>query len=183
MINDIYKIYEDNKNIKYGWKDKDGTIHSHINEGYVKKFKFQSTDELLKSQYGNCWETVELTRELLNKKNIANKTYFFVIPMHKFYCHSIAVASINNKFYWIENSFVDFKGIREYNTLQLLIKDVLDNFHKIVQDKNINLKNIKIFEYEKPKEHIGCAQFYFHCFKQKNITKEYIENYTKNKLL
>mgnify|MGYP003542588383 CR=1 FL=1 len=95
MEETIYKIYEDNKNIEYGWKDKKGKVHSHINEGYVRHFNFQTTDELLKSQCGNCWETVELTRKLLNENDLPATAYFFVIPACEFYCHSIITTTIN----------------------------------------------------------------------------------------
>ena len=155
MENIIYKIYENNKNIEYGWKDKKGNIHSHINEGYVKNFKFQTPEELLKSQCGNCWETVELTRKLLEENNLPAKAYFFVIPTCEFYCHSIAVTNIDNNYYWIENSFKNMKGVREYNSLEELIYDVLNNFHKIIHKEKVNYKHVKIYEYDKPKEHIN----------------------------
>ena len=125
IIEELYKKYE---NIEYGWKDKKGKIHSHINEWYVKNFSLQTPEELIKSNTGNCWETVELLREKLNKLKIPSKTYFFVIPTGKFYSHSIIVAELNNKFYWIEISHKDFKGVKEFNTTKELMKYILNNF-------------------------------------------------------
>ena len=176
----MHEIYEKNKNIEYGWKDKNGIIHSHINEGFVKNFNFQTTDELLKSEAGNCWETVELTRKELLENNIPCKAYFFVIPLNNFYCHSIAVAQIESKYYWVENSFKDMRGIHEFNSLEEIIFNVLNNFHKIVGNTNYNIKQMKIYEYEPPKTHISCIPFYFHCFRQKNITKTYLDKYIKS---
>ena len=65
MLKKIQKIYEDNKDIKYSWVDKNGDIHEHISDGYIRKFRMQTPEEILKSKIGNCWETVELTRYFL----------------------------------------------------------------------------------------------------------------------
>lgn len=180
MIDIINKIYEDHKDIKYAWRDKNGEIHNHISEGYVQKFRMQEPEEVLENNCGNCWETVELTRYLLKQNKIPCKTYFFVIPMHKFYCHSIAVAEYNNKFYWIENSFRQLKGVREYNTLDELFNHLLDNFHYVVNSDNVKYNTIKIYEYKKPPKHIGCVKFYYYCFRSENITNPYIPNYIKS---
>ncbi|MGM9877629.1 MAG: hypothetical protein ACI33S_03170 [Bacilli bacterium] len=180
MLDKIKNIYEKNKDIEYGWKDSKGIVHNQINEGYVRKFSLQTTGELRKTRCGNCWETVELTREELENNKIPCETYFFVVPMQKFYCHSIIVTKIDNDYYWIENSFKNFKGIRKYDSLESIIFDVLNNFHLIVSDKNFNIKNLKIYNYTKPKDHISCIEYYFHCFRSNNITKKYIPKYIKS---
>lgn len=179
MINKIYEIYENNKDIKYAWRDKNGDIHDHISDGYIKNFMMQSPEDIQKSKIGNCWETVELTRYLLNKENIENKTYFFSIPMQNFYCHSIIVAFVDNKYYWIENSFKYYKGVHEYNDFNKLINDVLDKFPQIINSNKIKYSQMKIYEYEKPSYHIGCIEFYLYCLRQKKITKNYIPQYLK----
>lgn len=176
MLEKVIEIYNKNKDIKYGWKDKNGKFFSHISEGLAKKFSFQSCEEIEKSRVAICWETVELNRKYLIQENIPCKAYFFVIPKLNFYCHSVLVFEDKNKFYWLENSFKDLLGIREYNDLQELFIDVLLNFKQIVKNKDINLKNIKIYEYEAPTPGINCVQYYFHCFKSKNITKKYLNN-------
>lgn len=177
MLEKIYKIYENTKDIKYSWIDKNGDIHEHISDGYIKKFMMQTPEEIQKSKIGNCWETVELTRYLLDKENIPNETYFFSIPMQNFYCHSIIVAQVNNKYYWIENSFKDNKGIHEYTDLSQLFFDILDKFPQIVGSKKVKYSQMKIYNYEKPQNHIGCIEFYLYCLRQKNITKKYLPNY------
>lgn len=179
MIDKIYEIYENNKDIKYAWRDKYGTIHKHISDGYIRKFVMQSPDEILKSRVGNCWETTELTRFLLEKENIPNKTYLFSIPIQNFYCHSIIVAEINNKYYWIENSFKDYKGVHEYNTLKELFFEVLNKFPKIIGSNKVKYSQMKIVNYEKPHPHMSCVEFYLYCLKQKSIAKEYLKEYMK----
>lgn len=177
MLKKIQKIYEDNKDIKYSWMDKNGDIHEHISDGYIRKFRMQTPEEILKSRIGNCWETVELTRYFLEKENIPHKTYFFGIPMQNFYCHSIIVAEINDKYYWIENSFKNNKGIHEFKDLTTLFNDVLNKFPQIVGSNKVKYSQMKIHEYEKPAPHLGCVDFYFYCMRQKSLTKKYLPDY------
>ena len=69
------------------------------------------------------------------------------------------------------------KGIKEFNSLDEVIYCILDNFKKIVNGNDFNINNIKIYEYNKPKDGTNCVLFYFHCFRGKNITKKYLINY------
>lgn len=180
MLEDAKVIFEKNKDIKYGWKSKkDSKYYFHITEGLAKNFCFQTCEEIEKSRIGICWETVELNREYLEKNNISCKAYFFVIPFNNFYCHSVLVFNDKNKYYWFENSFKNMIGIHEYNSLQELFNNVINNFGNIVNQKKINIRSLKIYEYSKPRPGIGCVQFYFHCFRGKNITNDYIPNYIK----
>lgn len=180
MLEIANEIINNINDIKYGWYDKKGKVHYHISEGFPNKFKFQSCEELEKSRIGICWETVELTRKYLEEKEIPCKTYFFVIPNINLFCHSVLVINDNKNYFWLENSFKDLKGIRQYNSLQLLFNDVLSNFHLIVGRKKFNIENIKIYEYSKPKDKLNCVLFYLHCFNGKNITNEYLPEYLKN---
>ena len=179
MLEKAQEIYDSVKDIKYGWMDKNNKFHFHISEGFVKNFKFQSPKELSKSRIGMCWETVELSKYLLKKNGIPCKTFFFVIPWDNFYCHSVLVFEANNKFYWFENSLKQLLGIWEFNSLQELFNSVLDNYKYISNRENVNLKLIKIFEYNSPKKEIGCVRFYMHCFKSKKMPQSYLENYFK----
>ena len=180
MLEEAKKIFEKNKDIKYGWKSKkDGKYYNHISEGLSKNFSFQSNEEIEKNRIGICWETVEINRYYLQKANIPCKTYFFVVPAQSFYCHSVLVFQDKDKFYWMESSFKELIGIREYKSLKDLFYDVLDNFDKITHIKKTNFKNLKIYDYNSPNPGIGCVQFYFHCFRGKNITKDYLPKYIK----
>lgn len=170
IISSIYNKYSD---IKYGWIDSKGIIHSHINEGLAKNFCFQSPDKLKKTRVGICWETAELTRSELLLNNIKCNSYFFVIPNGKFYCHSIIVANVDNKYYWIENSFINCKGIHEFDSMDEIFKTIIDKFNLIVNDNNVDKSKIKIYEYDTPNFGIGCVLFYFHCFRGKKIKNIY----------
>lgn len=178
MLEAAKKIYENNKDIKYGWKDKSGKFHFKINDDdYIRKFQMQTCDELVESRIGMCWETAELSRKHLQENGINCKVYFFVIPYVKFFCHSVVVFKNDNYYYWLENSFKKYKGIRKYDSLDSLFKFVLDHFNEITGTDTYNIKQIKIYEYEKPKDNIFCIPFYFHCFKGKNITSKYLKKY------
>ena len=179
VMNDIESIYKRIEKIEYGWFDKNGKKHSKISEGLAKNYNFQSPKELEKSKIGICWEVVELTKVYLEEKNIPYKSYFFVLPFDNFYCHSVLVCNIDDKYYWIEGSLKDYKGIHEFNSIEELVFYVLDHFYIITNNEEYDVSKIKIYEYDKPKYGIGCVQFYFHCFRSKNITKKYMNKYLK----
>ena len=68
----------------------------------------------------------------------------------------------NNKYYWFEHSWEQFKGIHEYNSLNNLLNDVKEKFIKFQLNKND--KNLIILkEYKKPKYHISSQEFINHC--------------------
>lgn len=174
MLEKAEKIFNDLKDIEYGWIDSNGRKHRHITEGYFAKYRFQLPEELLKTRFGCCWETSALSKELLIKEGVPAKNYFFVIQYKNFFCHSITVFKENNKIYWIELSQKDYIGIHEYNSMEELMNFIVDNFDKIMhREEKINLSDIKIFEYETPKRKLNCVAFYFHCFAGKNLTKKY----------
>lgn len=178
MLEKANKIYNEMKDIKYGWSD-GKKFHYKISKSYVTKYKFQSCDELEKSRIGNCWETVELTRKYFEQSGIKCFTYFFVIPNTNFFCHSILVFQENDNYYWVENSLKNFKGIRKYNSLEEIIYFIFDNFNVISCNQKYDIRKIKVYEYGKPKDGIGCMLYYFHCFRANNITDSYLNNYLK----
>ena len=167
-------------NIEYGFFGKNGRRYKRISDGFLTKFRLQSVDHIAETNTGICWETVELSRYYLEKNGYNCKSYFFAIPKDKFYNHSILVYKKNNKYYWIEQSLVELKGIREYNTLKDIIFDVLNHFDLVMPKRKVRYEDIKIFEYEKPRVNSSCLQFFYHCLSSKNITSEYIPEYLKN---
>ncbi len=176
----LEEIYDKCKDIKYGYFDKNGKMLSHISDGFLKHFRLQSIEHIIETNTGICWEAVELLRYYLESNGYECKTYIFIVPATKFYDHSIAVTKYNNKYYWIEASIKELKGVREYNSLKELFFDLLDNFDNVMYNRPFKYKNIKIYEYKKPKENSNCLQFIYNCFSGKEVTSEYMEEYLKN---
>ncbi len=171
MTEDIIKeIYDKYKDIKYGWYDKNGELHDHIYEGFLAKFKMQTTEELKQRRIGMCWEMVELFRDELAKKGIESESYFFCLFEKGYHSHSILVVPCNGKYYWLETSLAPFNKINVYDSLEEIFNTIIDNYHLVVlKDGTFDKKHIRVFNYKKPKDGISCTQFYFHCFGAKRM--------------
>ena len=164
MKEKLRKLMEMMSNIEYGIKVSNGKIIDNNSKewDYViyNEYYLLIKEEILNNKCGICWDQVELERDLFKEENINCKTYFICtydnknIPSHTFLvCHD------STNYYWFEHSWGEFKGIHEYSSLNSLLLDVKKKF----VDSNSYIKNNKstfIYEYEKPKEHLTCQEFY-----------------------
>lgn len=169
-INEINLIMNQ---MEYGFKDSSGqniinNLEKWDNE-FDKFYYLQTPEELLISKCGVCWDQVELERKLFSDNNINFKTYFiYIIDNDMLPYHTFLVYNDDKNYYWFEHSWGEYKGIHKYNSIKNLFDDVIYKFknsHKEVR------KNSKVFlyEYEKPKYHITCNDFYKYIETQKLI--------------
>lgn len=174
MINEkVKEIMKIMSNIQYGFKDKEGNNLFLNQERWNKDFSFfyylQTPEELLETKCGICWDQVELERKLFFNSQIINKTYFIfthidgILPSHTFliYCN-------DNKYYWFEHSWSQYIGIHEYDSDLKLLQDVANKFRK----KYCKLKQntvLYLYEYQAPKKHIKCNEFYKYIESQNKI--------------
>ncbi len=169
-INEINLIMNQ---MEYGFKDSSGqniinNLEKWDNE-FDKFYYLQTPEELLISKCGVCWDQVELERKLFSDNNINFKTYFiYIIDNDMLPSHTFLVYNDEKNYYWFEHSWGEYKGIHKYNSIKNLFDDVIYKFknsHKEV------IKNSKVFlyEYEKPKYHITCNDFYKYIETQKLI--------------
>jgi len=166
----LLKIYESLKDIKYGWYDKNKNLHDKLYEGYFELYSMQSPEELEKNRIGVCWETVELSRKILEKEGYDCTSYFAILNETGFHCHTFLVVKKNEKYYWFEVSFSNNKGVHEYDNLNDIFKDMINYFDIIVRDKKeYNKENIQIFEYTNPGPGTTCLNFYLNGFKGKRV--------------
>lgn len=170
-INEIMNLMN---SIEYGFKDKNGkniinTDSQKWDNEFDKFYYLQTPDELLKSKCGVCWDQVELERKLFEDNNIKIKTYFiYIVENDMLPSHTFLTYENNNKYYWFEHSWGTYKGIHEYgNKLELLldVKKKFINEHNYVSENSF----LYIYEYQKPKEHITCNEFYKYIETQKLI--------------
>ena len=104
-------------------------------------------------------------RKWLECKNLLYSTWWWwYIPTHTFLTYEK-----NNEYYWFKHSWERFRGIREYNSLKDLLKDIKDKFIKYELCDNYVLENLMLYEYKKPKYHISTQEFYVHCNNSINI--------------
>ena len=62
-----------------------------------------------------------------------------------------------------------FRGIHEYASLNQLLLDIKNKFVSIELHGNYEKTNLYIYEYLKPKYHIGTQEFFNHCSSNINI--------------
>lgn len=172
-MNNIIKIMAALNDIEYGFKDDLGNniiINSNKWGNEFNDFYYlQEPEELLKTKCGVCWDQVELERKLFEDNNIKIKTYFvYIVDEDMLPSHTFLTFEMNNKYYWFEHSWNKYKGIHEYNNLNDLLKDVISKFkdeHSEVNSKAL----LYLYEYQKPKKHIKCNEFYKYVETQNKI--------------
>lgn len=145
-------------NIKYGWISKKDNHIKNGDENFYDEYFLQSPSQLLDTKHGLCWDQVELERDWFLKNKYQIKTFFMWFEVdyeNKYPTHTFLVYKKENKYYWFEHSFYDYKGIHEYNSYELLIEDVkqkqLDYSIKNNVVEKMGYSLIKIYEYGIPK--------------------------------
>lgn len=158
-----YKIMSYLSDFDYGLVDKYGKRvvkpdSPNWHDEFYKVYYLQTPEELLKSKCGVCWDFVELERKLFQDNMFKVKTYFiYIVDDVNLLSHAFLTFEKNDKFYWFENSWDKYRGIHEYETSAKLILDVK---YKFKRDNKYNGENVFIYEYDRPKTHITCDEFY-----------------------
>ena len=160
--------------IEYGFKDEFGkNILNYDPQKWDNDFEnfyyLLTGEELLERKCGVCWDQVELERKLFAKTNLRFKTYFIYISDGDMLpSHTFLSFEEHDKYYWFEHSWGIYKGIHEYDSELDLLLDVKKRFikeHNYVSDNAY----IFVYEYQKPREHISCEEFYKYIETQKLI--------------
>lgn len=165
----IENFYNEIKDIKYGWYDKKGNLHEHIkDEDFGKKYKMQKTKDIMEHGHAICWEMCELERNFFKKNKIKHQTIFVYEQDNPNYpCHTFLIFQSNRKWYWLEASWQEKKGIHEYKNKYEIINYIRNNFKDF--SKKYKKEKIKFYKYKKPLRRYGCNGYYFHCMLGKKI--------------
>ena len=172
----IWNYYNENeimdlmKDIEYGWVDEQNNKYMKVDDSFKDKYILQSPKDILKSKVGVCWDQVELERYFFKNYVPSVKTFFIVYDDNdKCPTHTFLTFEENNKFYWFEHSWEIFRGIHEYASLNQLLLDIKNKFISSELHGNYEKTNLYIYEYLKPKYHIGTQEFFNHCSSNINI--------------
>ncbi len=128
-------------NIRYGWKDKNNSIHIGNMKNFRKEYEVMSLDETLKYGVGTCIEQVNLIKRLLDNLNIKSRMFCtriyepdnFDEADKEEHMHSFILYYKNNKVYHLEHANYNNIGIFEYSNLDDAIKNINEYY--------INLSN------------------------------------------
>lgn len=178
-MKDIKKFNQELSKIKYGWYDKAGNLHESLKDGnFVKDYKMQTIEEVIKHQNSICWDLCEVEREFFKKTKYPFITIFAVLKNYrKKPCHTFLVFKNDNKYYWFEASWKNMKGVKEYSCLEDIFNEIKNNFFEFTKSTNYNKDEIEFFAYKKPIFSKTCNLFYCHCMylgkkiKNKNYKK------------
>ena len=114
------------ENIKYGFIGKNGKRYlNQDSKDWFKECLVQTGNQVLETKIGTCWDQVELERLWFEKNNYEIKTIFIIFEVNyenDFPTHTFLLYKKNDKWYWFENAFEDFRGIHEFES----VKDAID---------------------------------------------------------
>lgn len=149
--------------IDYGWIDSEGKYYNCLNKDNCNKYKLLKAKDIIKNGFGVCWDQVEVERFYLRNNKINIRTIFM------YYedgiddeSHTFLTYQKNNKYYWFEHAWMEYKGIHEYDTFDALIQDVKNKFGRKIDD-NFDNDRLHCYIYKKPKVGLGVDEFYEFC--------------------
>lgn len=76
--------------------------------------------------------------------------------------HTFLTYQKDNKFYWFEHAWNNYKGIHEYETFDELICDVESKFLTMI-GYDYDKSKLHCFVYKKPKVGLTVDEFYEYC--------------------
>lgn len=156
--------------IDYGWVDEDKQKHQKVDEFFSDHYRLQNPREIMKSQIGCCFDQVELERFYFKGHEESIKTYFICYYGDKACpAHTFLTYEKNDSVYWFEHSFLKYRGIHKYSSLEELLQDVKEKFTITELDNDYDPCQLLLREYSKPQYGITTASFYQHCEKQDPI--------------
>ncbi len=154
------------KDIKLGYRDKNGNLYSGFRYDFKDVFYLQSPKQLLESKVGTCFDQVELERDLVSKLGVDCRTYFMMYTDDKFDCaHTFLIYKDTKKYYWLENAWVKYKGVHIYSSKEELFDDVINKFIETIPDGEI--KKVKMYMYDKPRFGINYTKLLSHFINSK----------------
>ena len=167
MEEKLLQILEKMKEIEYGWVDKYGVVHkSSKRDFFIQNYRLQKLEDTLKYKVGTCWEQVELVRFYLEKENIPVKTYIVIYNEEgRIARHTIAVAEVDGKFYWMENSWNLDEFKIKYDSTDEILNELVGRFPRMYKIPDFDKNRIEIYEYEKPEEGLSFEEFTDWCRK------------------
>lgn len=131
--------------------------NSETDVDFEREYFLQSPQELLASQYGNCWDSAELERQWFTEHGYQPQVYFLMYAKEEgthLPTHTFVVYEKENKWFWFEHAFHDQHGIHEYASLDDLLIDVKNKHHAYAakhqgaNDKDFD--RLRLAAFEKP---------------------------------
>lgn len=168
------------QNINYGYLGKNGRVYhyddSDFDQSWYNQYILESSDQLEKNLYGNCWDQVEFEREWFIKNNYKIKTIYKMVLLNYsniYPTHSFLIYQDNNSNWcWFENADFNNRGIHRFKTLKELLNYQHTKYIEYLETFNINkeeLDKIITTEFNKPQPNITAEEYLNHVINSKTI--------------
>ena len=152
------RILDNISDIKIGFSDRKGNLYHNIKQNFNEVFYLRKPEDILSSRIGLCFEQVELERFLLSKYDLKLRTYFLLYQESNLgSSHAFVIYKDNEKYYWLENAWLKYRGIHEYKTKEEAYLDIAYKFGKTIP--NFKRDKLKLYEFEKPRYGISYEKY------------------------
>ena len=167
-MKELREIYNRVLTIEYGWLDQNYKKHYKLSENFEGLYMLQDASLCLDNKIGVCWDQVEVERELLKDIGITSESYMINYPDDiKKPTHTFLTFEYRGLYYWFEHAWEDYQGLHPYKAKEELFKTVgyifVNDIVKNLLNKEIDIDNVKLYNYSKPKSKLSYQEFYNHC--------------------
>lgn len=133
----LREIYRQVAGCEYGFWDSSTNklmerTDENNNEYLNKNARILTPQEVLKYKVGTCWDQSLALAYLLSQAGIEFKYFFMEKPSNE--THTIVVAKVDNKYYWLETAWTRHKGIHAASSESQALTQATDNFFKTADD-------------------------------------------------
>jgi len=151
-----------------GYSDKKGNLYKNCYSNFNDLYTLQKPQDTMDKKIGLCFDQVEVERYLLSKHDIKFRTYYMLYQDSELGpAHSFVLYKENNKYYWLESSWLKYRGIHEYDTKEEAYLDITYKFSKTID--NFKRDRLKLYEYDKPRYGISYERFRNNAYEGKVI--------------
>lgn len=144
------RLLEDMKDFKVGYVDRKGSYYRNIDNTFLENYYLQKPSDSMKTRIGLSFDQVEVERYILSKLDVSFRTYYLLYQENVLGpAHSFLLYKDNNKYYWLENTWLKYRGVHEYNSKEEAFIDIANKFCKTIN--NFRKDRLKLYEYDKPR--------------------------------
>lgn len=171
-----YDLLDYMKQFKYGWFTRGGVAHDGsegIPGDFYHNFHLQSPHQLANSKVGVCWDYVEFERQWFTENDYKFAIFYIMLnngstqPTHTFLVYNIGLHN-----YWFECAWEKYRGIHRYNSVDVMIKDIIMR-HR--QENNDYKSTVSIhWLQDTPKYGITCMQYMKYASKEPKLDYDYL---------
>lgn len=157
-------------NIKYGYIRRDtNKVETNDFDNFYLKYSLMSPKEVHESGVGICWDQTLFEKYVFDNiiKKYDYKIFFLQQENINESTHTFLVYTKNNKYYYFENAFEEYAGIKEFKSYDEAISYVANNIRKSEgPDNGIYVNDLgKSF----PKINSTCKEFCTFCQNKKEL--------------